>query len=84
MSKFLSSTAHRIPDQFIINSLFNEDYLKMKISQLFSSIQNMDGSDEILTTLYSLPNADAMTHPRTKFAHRKGTNIIAELTKRNK
>ena len=56
----------------------------MKISQLFSSIQNVDGSDEILTASYSLPNADAMTHPRTKFAHRKGTNIIAKLTKRNK
>lgn len=56
MSKFLSSMTHKIPDQFMIYSLFNEDLiaiLKTKISKLFSSIHDVEGSDEIPTASYS-------------------------------
>lgn len=54
----------------------------MKISKLFSSIHNMDSSDEIPTTSYPLPNKDSITHDKTKFAFRKSTNVITRTKKK--
>lgn len=56
----------------------------MKISKLFSSIHNVDSSDEIPTTSYPLPNKDSITHHETKFAFRKSTNVITRTEKRDR
>lgn len=55
----------------------------MKISKLFSSIHNVNSSDEIPTTSYPLPNKDSITHHETKFAFRKSTNVITRTEKRD-